>query len=164
MPVVADALEIEGPNAVQSSPEDERRRYPRLSVRGGISVELRVEVSGAKPAILLTRGSVADISCGGVKCEIGLDVPVGTRVEVCFAGMPDAVLAPELMNGRVVRSESLGGVPDQLAIAFARPLEHLDIERLGATHAAAGAATQNGKSSWAAGTVPFPTAALGSFR
>ncbi len=100
-------------------------------------MELRVEVSGDKPAILLTRGSVADISYGGIKCDIDLHVPVGTHVDVCFPGMPDATLFPELMNGHVVRSESLGGVPDQLAIAFARPLEHLDVDRLGATHAAA---------------------------
>ena len=102
-------------------------------------MELRVEVSGDKPAILLTRDSVADISCGGVKCDLDLDVPVGTRVDVCFPGMPDAVLPPELTNGHVVRSESLGGVPDQLVIAFARPLEHLDIERLSTTHPAAAA-------------------------
>ena len=67
------------------------------------------------------------------------------------------------MNGHVVRSESLGGVPDQLAIAFARPLEHLDIERLDATHAAAPAAAQSRKSNWSDSPGPFPTLAADSF-
>lgn len=116
---------------MQSSPQDERRRYPRRSVHRGICVELRVEVSGDIPAILLARGAVADISCGGVRCDIDLDVPVGTCIDVGFPGTPNTMLPPALMDGRVVRSESLGGVPDQLAIAFVQPLEHTDFERLG---------------------------------
>ncbi len=50
-------------------------------------------------------------------------------------------------------------------IAFARPLEHLDIERLSTTHPAAAPATQSRKrkSSWTANTGPFPTLAIDSF-
>ena len=81
-----------------SHSNNDRRRYPRYQLRSGLSVELRVEVSGDKPAILLTRGMVTDLSCGGLKCDINLNVPVGTRVDVRFQETTGAALAPDLMD------------------------------------------------------------------
>jgi hypothetical protein len=131
---------------------EDRRRYPRRRVRGSMSVELRVRIGGDKPAILLTRGVVADISCGGLKCEIDLAVPVGTVVRVCFTDLPEAVVAPELSDGHVVRTESLGGVPDHVAIAFTRPLERIDVDSLMASlpaPAARGRTASLRRASWA---------------
>ena len=99
-----------------------------------MSVELRVEVSGDKPAVLLTRGSIADISCGGLKCDMGLDVPVGTQVAIRFPELPEGTsLQPDLMDGQIVRSESLGGVPDRVAIAFTKPLDCLELGAIAQT-------------------------------
>ncbi|MCH7826125.1 MAG: PilZ domain-containing protein [Acidobacteria bacterium] len=149
----------------QGHSSNDRRRYPRHQLRNGLSVELRVEVSGDKPAILLTRGKVADISCGGLKCYINLNVPVGTRVDVCFQEASNTVLAPQLMDGRVVRTESLGGVPDQVAIAFAHPLECLDLDQFRPDEVAAplrGRTAAKRLASWADEPHSFPTVATGN--
>ena len=114
----------------QDRSSNDRRRFPRQQLCTGLSVELRVEVSGDEPAMLLTRGMVADISCGGLRCDINLNVPVGTRVDVCFQEASDTILTPDLMDGLVVRTDSLGGVPDQVAIAFSHPLECLPLDQL----------------------------------
>ena len=150
---------------MQARPTDDRRRYPRHQLCNGLSVELRVQVSGDKPAILLTRGQVADISCGGLRCDINFDVPVGTCVDLCFPETSDAGLATDLMDGRVVRTESVGGVPDQVAIAFAHPLESFDLDEFYSREAAAPrpappAATR--PTSWADEQHAFPTFATGS--
>ncbi len=109
---------------------NERRRYPRHALHGALSVELRVEVSGETPALLLTRGMAADISRGGVRCDIGFAVPVGTAVDVSFPDAPVGWQDLRRICGRVARTVSPGGVPDQVAIAFAQPLDQLDLERL----------------------------------
>ncbi len=143
----------------------DRRRYPRHRGRNGLSVELRVEVSGDEPAILLTRGRVADISCGGLKCDINVNVPVGTRVDVCLQETSGTVLAPNLKDGRVVRTESLGGVPDQVAIAFARPLEWLELDQVRPDEGAAplrGRTAAKRRASWADEPHSFPTFATGN--
>jgi hypothetical protein len=125
-------------------------------------VELRVEVSGDKPAMLLTRGMVADISRGGLRCDIDLDVPVGTRVDVRF---PCNALAPEPLDGRVVRTVSVGGVPEEVAIAFARPLEELDADLLQGIEtmpSLRGRTAAARRASWADEPYPCPTFATGS--
>ncbi len=91
-----------------------------------MSVELRVEVSGTTPALLLTRGVVADISQGGVRCDIDFAVPIGTKVDLTFPDIPGGAMSPQSIDGRVTRTISPGGVPDQVAIAFTRPLERFD--------------------------------------
>lgn len=122
----------------------DRRRFPRRRVRGAMSVELRVGVSSDKPAVLLTRGNVADISCGGLKCNIGLDVPVGTRVDVRFPRIPKGVsLEPHYLDGQVVRTESLGGAPDRVAIAFAHPLDNLEMGAMEGAHDGVGVSGSN---------------------
>ncbi len=149
----------------QGHSSNDRRRYPRHQLRSGLSVELRVEVSGDKPAILLTRGMVTDLSYGGLKCDINLNVPVGTRVDVCFHETAGAVLAPDLIDGRVVRTESLGGVPDQLAIAFASPLECLDLATIRPDEVAAplrGRTAAKRRASWADEPHAVPTFATGN--
>jgi hypothetical protein len=147
---------------------EDRRRYPRRQVRGSMSVELRVQVGGDKPAILLTRGVVADISCGGLKCEIDLAVPVGTVVKVCFTDLPEAVVAPELSDGHVVRTESLGGVPDNVAIAFTQPLERIDVDSLMASSLSArvprGRTASMRRASWADEPRSTPGFATGNWR
>ena len=143
----------------------ERRHHPRHRLRNGLSVELRVEVSGDKPAVLLTRGMIADISCGGLKCDINLNVPVGTRVDVCFQETSGTALTPDLMDGRVVRTESLGGVPDQVAIAFTFPLECLELDQLQPGEVAAplhGPTAAKRRASWADEPHSIPTFATGS--
>jgi len=145
----------------------DRRRYPRRQVRGSMSVELRVQVGSDKPAILLTRGMVADISCGGVKCEINLAVPVGTRVKVRFTDLPEAVVAPEMSDGHVVRTESPGGVPDHVAIAFTRPLERIAVDSLMASLSAPaphGRTASMRRASWADEPQATPGFATGSLR
>jgi hypothetical protein len=132
-----------------------------------MSVELRVQVGSDKPAILLTRGMVADISCGGVKCEIDLAVPVGTRVKVRFTDLPEAVVAPELSDGHVVRTESPGGVPDHVVIAFTRPLERIDVDSLMASLSARaphGRTASMRRASWADEPQATPGFATGSLR
>jgi hypothetical protein len=133
-----------------------------------MSVELRVQVGSDKPAILLTRGMVADISCGGVKCEINLAVPVGTPVKVHFTDLPEAVVAPELSDGHVVRTECLGGVPDNVAIAFTQPLERIDVDSLMASSLSApvprGRTASMRRASWADEPQATPGFATGSLR
>ena len=149
----------------QGHSSNDRRRYPRHRLRSGLSVELRVEVSGDKPAILLTRGMVTDLSCGGLKCDINLNVPVGTCVDVRFREAIGAALAPDLMDGRVVRTESLGGVPDQVAIAFARPLESVELDHVPPHESAAplrGRTAAKRRVSWADEPHSFPTFATGN--
>ena len=116
--------------AVHDSSKNERRRYPRHTLHGGLSVELRVEVSGETPALLLTRGTIADISRGGVRCDIDFAVPVGTRVDLSFTDASDGGPLLRCLEGHVARTVSPGGVPDQVAIAFASPLPETDLERL----------------------------------
>ncbi|MFQ5743748.1 MAG: PilZ domain-containing protein [Acidobacteriota bacterium] len=107
----------------------DRRYYPRQSISGGLAVELRLQVGGDKPAVLLTRGMVKNISSGGVSCAIGLAVPNGTQVNVRFPTIPaGATLSPSSVGGQVVRTESLGGVPERIAIAFNKPLTQLNLE------------------------------------
>jgi hypothetical protein len=145
--------------------KSDRRRYPRHELTGEILVELRVEVSGKAPAMLLTRGQVSDISCGGLRCDIDLDVPVGTRVDVCFPGSPAKALSPQQLDGRVVRTVSVGGVPEQVAIAFARPLEQLDADALqgfDSTPSLRGRTAAARRASWADEPQAFPTFATGS--
>ena len=149
----------------QKTDSSDRRRHPRRRLRGSLSVELRVQVSGDTPAILLTRGIVADISRGGLKCDIDLAVPVGTNVDVCFPDPHGTSLTPELMDGRVIRTESLGGVPDHVAIAFTRPLEELDIDVFDTSRPMAvprGRSAPARRASWADEPSPFPTFATGS--
>ena len=122
-------------------------------------------MSGDTPALLLTRGMVADISCGGLKCDIDLEVPVGTNVDVCLPTSQGTTLTPDLMDGRVVRTESLGGVPEHVAIAFAHPLEQFDIDVLDAPQPMAaprGRSAAARRASWADEPSPFPTFATGS--
>lgn len=108
----------------------DRRRHPRKAIRVELPVEMRFEVPGDRnPGMLLTRGNATDISHGGVRCEINLNVPVGTRVDVRFTALPrGSNVLPRFTEGHVVRVESVGGVPDQVAIAFARPLQVLQVE------------------------------------
>ncbi len=144
---------------------NDRRRYTRHQLSNALSVELRVEVSGDKPAILLTRGMVTDISCGGLKCDINLNVPVGTRVDVRLQGVSGTPLPPDLMVGQVVRTDSLGGVPDQVAIVFARPLEALELDQIrpGCVDASLrGRVAAKRRASWADEPHPFPTFATGN--
>ena len=146
----------------QPEPKSDRRRFQRHEVSTDISVELRVEVSGAKPAMLLTRGMVADISRCGLRCDIDLDVPVGTSVGVHF---PCGTLAPESLDGRVIRTVSVGGVPGQVAIAFARPLEQFDTDLLRPIDpmpSLRGRTAARRRASWADEPSVFPTFATGS--
>jgi len=150
---------------IQRADSNDRRRHPRRQLRGGLSVELRVQVSGVTPAILLTRGMVADISCGGLKCDIDFEVPVGTNVDVCFPDLPGATPTPDLLDGRVIRTDSLGGVPEQVAIAFARPLEEFEINIIDSPRPMAaprGRTAAARRASWADEPRPFPTFATGS--
>ena len=64
-------------------------------------------------------------------------------------------------DGRVVRTESLGGVPDRVAIAFARPLETIELDRL---RPAETVPSTNGRqaTSWADERHALPTFATGS--
>ncbi len=115
--------------------------------------------------MLLTRGMVADISCGGLRCDINLNVPVGTRVDVCFQEGSDTILAPDLTDGRVVRTDSLGGVPDQVAIAFSRPLECLLLDQLRPDKVDVplrGRTAAKRRASWADEPHSFPTFATGN--
>lgn len=106
----------------------DRRRWPRQTILGALSVELRVAVPGAKPAVLLTRGVARDISCGGVNCAIDLAVPAGTEVNVRFSTLPAGVFVqPTSVAGLVVRTETIGGAPGRIAIAFVEPLSNLDL-------------------------------------
>ena len=146
----------------QPEPTSDRRRCQRHHVSAEISVELRVEVSGAKPAMLLTRGMVSDISRCGLRCDIDCDIPNGTSVDVCFA---DGTLAPESLGGRVVRTISVGGVPEQVAIAFARPLEQLDtdlLRHIDPMPSLRGRTAARRRASWADEPHPFPNFATGS--
>lgn len=126
---------VTGPRRARQTVPDksgdaERRRFPRAAIRGGLAVDLRLTMSSSKPVVLLTRGNVADISCGGLKCELRLDVPVGTPVDVRFPQLPAGVsLAPSFRQGRVVRTESPGGLPDRVAIAFTQPLDSLEVSQ-----------------------------------
>jgi hypothetical protein len=43
---------------------------------------------------------VTDISCGGLKYDINLNVPVGTRVDVRLQNVSGSLLPPDLMVGR----------------------------------------------------------------
>lgn len=146
----------------QPEPKSDRRRFQRHRVSTEISVELRVEVSGTKPAMLLTRGMVSDISRCGLRCDINFDLPTGTSVDVCFA---NGTLAPESLRGRVVRTISVGGVPEQVAITFARPLEQLDtdllwdVDPLPSLH---GRTATRRRASWADEPHPSPNFATGS--
>jgi hypothetical protein len=145
--------------------QTDRRRYQRHLLSGEILVELRVEVSGDAPAMLLTRGQVADISYGGLRCDIDFDVPAGTKVDVRFADSPRDALSPLALDGRVVRTISVGGVPEQVAIAFAQPLDHLDAEMLqqrdpGPSLRGRTAATR--RASWADEPQGYPSFATGS--
>lgn len=115
---------------MQDRPKHERRRYPRQTLHGDLSVELRVEVSGSTPALLLTRGTIADISRGGVRCDIDFAVPVGTRVDLSFPDVSAGGLHLRSIDGHVARTVSPGGVPDQVAIAFTLPLAQIDLERI----------------------------------
>lgn len=146
----------------QPEPKSDRRRFQRHQVSTEISAELRVEVSGAQPAMLVTRGMVSDISRCGLRCDIDLDVPVGTSVGVCF---PGSTLAPESLDGRVVRTVSVGGVPAQVAIAFARPLEQLDtdlLQDIDLMPSLRGRTAAKRRASWADEPQPFPAFATGS--
>lgn len=106
----------------------ERRRHQRQKLLTGMRVELRVEVSGVNPAILLTRGEAVDISCGGVACATDLAVPVGTHVDIHFPAVPMWVsMEPRTASGRVVRSELFGGAPGRIVIAFSEPLRRLEV-------------------------------------
>lgn len=145
--------------------KDDRRRHPRHALHGSLSVELRVEVSGEKPAVLLARGLVADISRGGVRCDIDFAIPVGTGVDLCFPDAPGGALQPLATRGRVVRMVSPGGVADQIAIAFSRPLQQLDAARLRAHEPVASSrrGTSAGRrDSWAKKPSAFPTLAAGN--
>lgn len=149
----------------QPRPKSDRRKYPRHELNSDLSVELRVEVSGDSPAMLLTRGLVSDISCGGLRCDIDLDVPVGTCVDVRFDEVPMDALAPQSLDGHVVRTVSVGGVPEQVVIAFARPLEHLDADALRApepSYSLRGRTAATRRASWADEPQGFPTFATGS--
>lgn len=112
----------------------ERRHWPRQTLLGGMAVELRLTVPGAKPAVLLTRGVARDISCGGINCAVDLAVQAGTQVSVRFSALPDGVsVAPTYVSGQVVRAEMLGGAPGRIAIAFAKPLAQLEFNGKGST-------------------------------
>lgn len=144
---------------------EDRRRFPRHSVSSEILVELRVEVTGDEPAMLLTRGQVADISYGGLRCDIDFEVPVGTKVDVRFTDSPRDALSPLALDGRVVRTISVGGIPEQIAIAFSQPLDHLDAEMLerrdpGPSLRGRTAATR--RASWADEPQGYPSFATGS--
>ena len=108
----------------------DRRQYPRKAIPGGLTVGLQLEVSGHdNAAVLLTKGMAADISHGGVRCAINVDVPPGTWVEVRFSTVPNGLmLAPLVTRGRVVRTESVGGAPERIAIVFVEPLQLLEME------------------------------------
>ena len=139
--------------------KNDRRRYRRHELHGGISVELRVEVSGDEPALLLTRGVVADISRGGVRCDIDFAVPIGSRVDLSFPDVPHNAMHPAATDGRVARTISPGGVPGQVAIVFDRPLGHLDADRLRAHERASRTPTRRATalpSSWSREPNPFP--------
>jgi len=143
--------------------ESDRRRFPRHELNNAIWVELRVAMSGAAPAMLLTRGQISDISHGGLRCDIDLEVPVGTHVDVCFAESPSGAVVPPSIDGRVVRTVSVGGVPDQVAIAFAEPLEKLDTQLLDPVDPSLrGRTAAARRASWADEPQIFPTFATGS--
>lgn len=144
---------------------NDRRTHPRHEVSEDVFVELRVEASGDEPAMLLRRGLLSDISRGGILCDITLDVPTGTEVDVRFPYTAPEALEPGTTSGHVVRRVSVAGVPAQLAIAFAEPLERLDAEAIQHT---AGGGARRGRSaatrraSWADEPQVFPTFATGS--
>jgi hypothetical protein len=149
----------------QPRPKDDRRNYPRHELNSDLSVELRVEMSGDSPAMLLTRGLVSDISCGGLRCDIDLDVPVGTRVDIRFTEIRGDGLAPQSLDGHVVRTVSVGGVPEQVVIAFAQPLDHLDPDALQAPESSdslRGRTAVTRRASWADEPQGFATFATGS--
>jgi len=149
----------------QPTPISDRRRHPRHSLYTDISVELRVEVSGDKPAMLLTRGMVSDISCGGLRCHLDLDVPVGTRVDVCFPDGPDGAISPASFDGKIVRSVSVGGAPAQIAVVFGQPLEQLDMDALHGIDtepSLRGRTAAARRASWADEPGGFPAFATGS--
>lgn len=146
---------------------EDRRQYPRHLLSGEILVELRVEVSGDSPAMLLTRGQVSDISYGGLRCDIDFEVPVGTKVGLRFSDSPAEALKPLSLGGRVVRTISVGGVPEQVAIAFAQPLDFLDADMLQANDpgpSLRGRTAATRRASWADEPQMFPTFATGSLR
>lgn len=150
----------------QPTPKDERRKYPRHELSSDLSVELRVEVSGERPAMLLTRSLVSDISRGGLRCDIDLEVPVGTRVDVRFTESPIDALAPQSLDGHIVRTVALGGVPEQVVIAFGRPLDHLDLDALQVRrpdYSLRGRTAAARRASWADEPQGVPTFATGSF-
>ncbi|MGD8331341.1 MAG: PilZ domain-containing protein [Acidobacteriota bacterium] len=145
--------------------KSDRRRFPRHELNNVIWVELRVAMSGAAPAMLLTRGQIDDISFGGLRCDIDLEVPVGTHVDVCFAEGPKGAVVPPSIDGRVVRTVSVGGVPDQVCIAFAQPLEKLETGLLDPWNPAPslrGRTAAARRASWADEPQSFPTFATGS--
>lgn len=150
------------PHPTQKS---DRRRFPRHELYNAIWVELRVAMSGAAPAMLLTRGQLSDISYGGLRCDIDLEVPIGTHVDVCFAESPRGAVVPPSVDARVVRTVSVGGVPDQIAIAFAKPLEKLETGLLDPAYPAPslrGRTAAARRASWADEPQIFPTFATGS--
>ena len=113
----------------------------------------------------MTHGLVTDISCGGLKYDINLNVPVGTRVDVRLQNVSGSLLPPDLMVGQVIRTDSLGGVPDQVAIAFACPLESLEIDQIRPRDVDAslrGRTAAKRRASWADEPHPFPTFATGN--
>lgn len=141
----------------------DRRRHTRHEIGHEMPVELRVAMSGDEPALLLRRGLVSDISRGGLRCDIELDVPVGTRVDIRFPGLAEKALAPQLTDGHVVRTISVGGVAEQVAIAFARPLEQLDPELLADPEPSLrGRTAAARRASWADEPQVYPTFATGS--
>lgn len=148
----------------QPQEKSDRRRYPRHELSDEIWVELRVAMSGNSPAMLLTRGQLSDISLGGLRCDIDLEVPVGTEVDVCFAESPKGAVVPPSIDGRVVRTVSVGGVPDQVAIAFAQPLEQLDTDLLQADQVPSlrGRTAATRRASWADEPQIYPGFATGS--
>jgi hypothetical protein len=65
----------------------------------------------------------------------------------------------------VIRTDSLGGVPDQVAIAFARPLESLEIDQIRPRDVDAslrGRTAAKRRASWADEPHPFPTFTTGN--
>lgn len=144
---------------------NDRRIHPRHEVSEDVFVELRVEAGGEKPAMLLRRGLLSDISLSGLLCDITLDVPTGTQVDVRFPYTAPDALEPGALSGRVVRRVSVAGVPAQLAIAFAEPLGRLDAEAIQHTEAAGGHRGRSAamrRASWADEPQVFPTFATGS--
>jgi hypothetical protein len=150
----------------QPTPEANRRQHPRHELLDDVAVELRVELGSDEPAVLLTRSLVADISRGGIRCDIDFSVPAGTRVDVRFPSSPADAVSPQSLDGHVVRTIPVGGVPEQIVIAFAHPLESLDTDLLQGHEPATlrGRTAARRRASWADEPQVFPTFATGSLR